>query len=72
VNYQAFGKTYNFENIIQIQSGNGSFMRPGDSGSLLVDSQSNVVGLCFANFNNGDGLAFPIDVVLAAVGGVLA
>ena len=49
------------------------FLKPGDSGSLVVtDPDREAVGLLFAGNNRGSlGIANPIDVVLDAFGDIL-
>ena len=62
---------YAFHNQIEIEgTGSGPFSRPGDSGSLVIDTQYRAVGLLFAGStsggSNGRGLTFvnPIQDVL--------
>ena len=62
---------YAFENQIEIEgTGNSAFSRPGDSGSLVVDTHRQAVGLLFAGStsggSNGKGLTYvnPIDDVV--------
>ena len=45
----------------------GSFIRSGDSGSLMVDATNNPVGLCFAG-GSGASFANPIGPVLQQFG----
>lgn len=42
------GIVRSFDEVIEIRSGETSFCEPGDSGSLLVDSQLRAIGLLFA------------------------
>lgn len=60
-----------FDNQIEVEgTGVSSFSRPGDSGSLVIDTQYRAVGLLFAGStsggSNGRGLTYvnPIDDVL--------
>jgi hypothetical protein len=63
VDYGSFGIA-KYQNQIAIS---GSFIRAGDSGSLMVDANNNPVGLCFAG-GSGTSFANDIDDVLAALG----
>jgi hypothetical protein len=59
-----------FVNQIIVYSNRGAFIKPGDSGSLLVtDPGRNPVGLLFAGDSSGKyGIANPINEVLGAFG----
>jgi hypothetical protein len=45
-----------------------SFSEPGDSGAVVVNDKTEVVGLLFASDNNGGGVANPIGIVLTSLG----
>ena len=62
--------TARFINQIIVYGSRGAFIKPGDSGSLLVsDPGKNPVGLLFAGDSSGKyGIANPIDPVLARFG----
>lgn len=69
--YVGFGPsgTAWFENQVVVQSANGSFSQPGDSGSLIVDSSGNhPVALLFAG-DSLNTLGNPIQDVLKRFGG---
>lgn len=60
-----------FVEQVIVRSNRGAFIKPGDSGSLLVtdDSSNSPVGLLFAGDNSGKyGIANPIDAVLSELG----
>ena len=67
-------KTAIFTDQIAIKAGRGSFVKPGDSGSLIVtDPGRKAVGLLFAgDFKGRTGFANPIDTVLDELGADLA
>jgi hypothetical protein len=57
-----------FDNQIEIQSSdNSSFSQSGDSGSLIVDSNCEATGLLFADNDQGQSYANPIQSVLDAL-----
>ena len=72
VSYDMFGeiKTAHFTNQISISGGRITFVKPGDSGSLIVTDPGRVaVGLLFAGDLRGrTGFANPIDAVLSELG----
>ena len=47
------------DDVMVIEGVRGSFSRPGDSGSAIVDPQGNVVGLLFAG---SDTVTFAIPI----------
>ena len=65
-----------FENQIAIGADRGAFVKPGDSGSLIVtvsNPEREAVGLLFAGDARGrTGFANPIDAVLTELGADLA
>jgi hypothetical protein len=63
-----------FDNQIEVEGmGTSPFSRPGDSGSLVVDTQCRAIGLLFAGSTsggrNGKGLTYvnPIGDVLSSL-----
>jgi hypothetical protein len=76
VSYDMFGevKTAVFSNQIAVGAGRTTFVKPGDSGSLIVtDPGRQAVGLLFAgDFRGRTGFANPIDTVLDELGADLA
>ncbi len=66
VNYGG-GRVALFTGQIGIRDAGGPFCRPGDSGSLVVDSHNNPVGLLFAG-GGGTTFANPIREVLSRTG----
>lgn len=61
--------TARFDHQIEILAAKGQFSRAGDSGSLIVtsDSHANPVGLLFAGSSNGFTFANPIGDVLSSL-----
>ncbi|MBO1224557.1 MAG: hypothetical protein JYX80_09000 [Candidatus Scalindua sediminis] len=70
VNVRYSSGTAGFVGQIVVESIKGPFLKPGDSGSLMVtDPGKNPVGLLFAGNRSGKiGFANPIDAVLARFG----
>jgi hypothetical protein len=62
------GRMARFVNQIMIQKPSGKFSKPGDSGSLIVDTSRHPVGLLFAGADDGTTFANPIGAVLNALG----
>jgi hypothetical protein len=70
VNVRYSSGTARFVGQIVVESIKGPFLKPGDSGSLMVtDPGRNPVGLLFAGNRSGKiGIANPIDAVLGSFG----